>query len=134
RVHNKAKTACQDLEKQRLATGATRHQVMADTVAGIPEGDNVMKKYLMAAVMSAACLAPTMQAHAADNYPSQPLRFIVPLGPGSGADTNTRVLADGFQKLTGQPVVVENRPGADLILGTTTALNAPADGYTVVLI
>lgn len=93
-----------------------------------------MKKYLMAAVMSAACLAPTMQAHAAENYPSQPLRFIVPLGPGSGADTNTRALADGFQKLTGQPVVVENRPGADLILGTTTALNAPADGYTVVLI
>ncbi len=93
-----------------------------------------MKKLLLAALILAAPLAPAAHAQSADNYPSKALRFIVPLGPGSGADTNTRALADGFQKLTGQPAIVENRPGADLILGTTTALNAPADGYTVVLI
>ncbi|NYT24395.1 tripartite tricarboxylate transporter substrate binding protein [Alcaligenaceae bacterium] len=93
-----------------------------------------MKKLLLAALMSTTLLSPAVHAQSAENYPSQPLRFIVPLGPGSGADTNTRALADGFQKVAGQPVVVENRPGADLILGTTTALNAPADGYTMVLI
>ena len=93
-----------------------------------------MKKLLLAALMSTTLLSPAVHAEPADTYPSQPLRFIVPLGPGSGADTHTRALADGFQKLSGQPVVVENRPGADLILGTTTALNAPADGYSMVLI
>ncbi|NYT63563.1 tripartite tricarboxylate transporter substrate binding protein [Alcaligenaceae bacterium] len=93
-----------------------------------------MKKFLLAALLLAAPLAPAAHAQSADNYPAKAMRFIVPLGPGSGADAHTRALADGFQRLTGQPAVVENRPGADLILGTTTALNAPADGYTLMLI
>lgn len=93
-----------------------------------------MKKRLLTALFSAALLAPAAQAHAIENYPSQTVRFMVPLGPGSGADTITRALADGFQRLTGQATVVDNRPGADLILGTTTALNAAADGHTLLLI
>lgn len=93
-----------------------------------------MKKYFLAALVSATLLTPVVQAQQADNYPERAVRFVVPLGPGSGADTNTRALADGFQKLTGQPAIVENKPGADLILGTTAALSAPADGYTVFLI
>ncbi len=73
-------------------------------------------------------------AQAAPDYPAQPIRFIVPLGPGSGADTNTRALADRVQKLTGTATVVENHPGADLVLGTRLALAAPPDGHTVLLL
>ncbi len=94
-----------------------------------------MKKLLFARLMFCAVGMAASAAYAqADNYPSQPVRFIVPLGPGSAADTNTRGLADRFQKLTGQPAFVENKPGADLILGTTSALNAPADGHSILLI
>lgn len=93
-----------------------------------------MRNLLLTALTSTALLFPTAQAQSAEDYPSQTVRFMVPLGPGSGADTNTRALADGFQRLAGQAAVVENRPGADLILGTSTALNAPADGHTLLLI
>lgn len=94
-----------------------------------------MKKLLLTALMfCTASLAPGAYAQSADDYPSKPVRFVVPLGPGSGADSNTRALADRFQKLTGTPAIVENRPGADLIVGTTSVLNAPADGYSVLLI
>src|SRR5690606_23222759 len=51
-----------------------------------------------------------------------------------GADTQTRALADRFQQLTGVPAIVENRPGADLIIGTSSALNSRPDGHTVLLI
>jgi len=92
-----------------------------------------MKNLLLAGLaLCAACIAPA--AVAADKYPSQPVRFVVPLGPGSGADTNTRALADRFQKLAGVPAIVENRPGADLIVGSASALNSPADGHTVLLV
>ncbi len=93
-----------------------------------------MKNRLLAGLVVSLGILYSLGVQAADGYPAKPLRFIVPLGPGSAADTNTRSLADRLQKLTGQPVIVENKPGADLIVGTTTALNEPADGYTVLLI
>ncbi len=92
-----------------------------------------MKNLLAGLALCAATIAPAAYAQA-DNYPSQPVRFVVPLGPGSGADSHTRALADRFQKVAGVPAIVENKPGADLILGTMSALNAPADGNTVLLI
>ena len=69
-----------------------------------------------------------------DNFPSTPLRIIVPLGPGSGADASTRFIAERLGKLLHQPVVVENRPGGDYVIGTQAMLNAPADGHTLLLI
>lgn len=70
----------------------------------------------------------------AETYPSHPIRFIVPIGPGSSGDTMTRTFAEHLRKVAGQATLVENRPGAELSLGTQVALSAPADGYTVVLI
>lgn len=92
-----------------------------------------MKKLIAGLTLGVLAMVGTTYAQA-DDYPSRPVKFIVPLGPGSGADTNTRALADRFQKATGVPALVENRPGADLIIGTSSALNAPADGYTVFMI
>jgi tripartite-type tricarboxylate transporter receptor subunit TctC len=71
---------------------------------------------------------------AADNYPSRAVRFIVSIGPGSSADTMTRAFAEQFSKVAGVPTFVENKPGADLIIGTQALLNSPPDGYSLVLI
>ena len=73
-------------------------------------------------------------------WPQRPVKFIVPFGPGAGADIGARVLADKLQAKWGQPVIVENRPGGDSIVAITTFLNAnddhtflftPAGNFTV---
>ena len=69
-----------------------------------------------------------------DAYPSRVVRFVVPIGPGSSGDVITRALADRFRALTGQPAIVENRAGGDLVIATQHMLNSPADGYTVLMV
>lgn len=64
-------------------------------------------------------------------FPSHPIKFVVPFGPGSGTDTSARYFARQLQTLTGQPVVVENKPGANGFIAVKSVLSAPADGYTV---
>jgi tripartite-type tricarboxylate transporter receptor subunit TctC len=71
------------------------------------------------------------QVHAAEPFPSKPIRFVVPFGPGSGTDTSARYYGNKLSELTGQPVVVENRPGGNGFIAVNNVLNAPADGYTV---
>lgn len=64
-------------------------------------------------------------------YPSRLVRFIQPLGPGSPGDIVTRTIADALGKSIGQPTVVENRVGANGIIGMDACAKAPADGYTI---
>ena len=66
----------------------------------------------------------------AQEWPSRPVRIIIPLGPGGGGDVFTRLLADELQKQFGQPFVVENRPGGGLNIGTRACAEAVPDGYT----
>jgi tripartite-type tricarboxylate transporter receptor subunit TctC len=66
-------------------------------------------------------------------YPSRAIRLIVPYGPGGVSDIMGRVLAQKMTELLGQPVVVENRPGAGGMLGTGTVAKSAPDGYTIVL-
>jgi len=66
----------------------------------------------------------------AQNWPSRPVRIIIPLGPGGGGDVFTRLLAEELQKHYGQPFVVENRPGGGLNIGTRACAEATPDGYT----
>jgi tripartite-type tricarboxylate transporter receptor subunit TctC len=82
---------------------------------------------LCAALLGCAA-SPALQAQ---DFPSKPLKFIVPFGPGSGTDTSARYYAKKLQMLIGQPVVVENRPGGNGFIAVKQALAAPADGYTV---
>jgi len=65
------------------------------------------------------------------SWPSHPLRYIVPFPPGAFNDTLARTLAAELPKTLGQPVVVENRPGGNTIIGTEAAAKSPADGYTL---
>jgi tripartite-type tricarboxylate transporter receptor subunit TctC len=77
-----------------------------------------------------ACLAlPTLPS--AQDYPGRSIRVIIPLGPGGGGDVFTRALADDLQKAWGQPVVVENRTGGALNIGTRACAESPPDGYTI---
>lgn len=65
------------------------------------------------------------------SYPSRPLRIIVPFGPGSGSDIVARRLGAYLQERFKQPVTIDNRPGAQGIIGTEALRQSPADGYTL---
>ena len=67
----------------------------------------------------------------AQPWPSRPMRYIVPFPPGAFNDTLARTLAAELPKTLGQPVVVENRPGGNTIIGTEFAAKSPPDGYTL---
>ncbi|HWM42503.1 MAG TPA: tripartite tricarboxylate transporter substrate-binding protein, partial [Burkholderiales bacterium] len=68
----------------------------------------------------------------AQQYPNRPLRIVVPLSAGA-ADTLSRTIAAKLTERWGQPVIVENRPGAGTTLGTDLVAKAPADGYTLLM-
>ena len=69
----------------------------------------------------------------AQNYPAKPVRMIVPISPGSGTDLVGRLVAQRLSPLWGQPVIVENRPGAGGALGAALAAKAAPDGYTLLV-
>jgi tripartite-type tricarboxylate transporter receptor subunit TctC len=73
----------------------------------------------------------TFTASAQDNFPSRPMKIIVPYTPGASTDAISRAFADEAGKAFGQTIVVENKPGAGTAIGTQTAKQAPADGYTL---
>ena len=72
-------------------------------------------------------------AHAQGDYPSKPLRVIVPYPAGGGTDTIARLIGTQLTQRWGQPVVVENKPGASGMLGNDIVAKAPGDGYTVLM-
>ena len=73
----------------------------------------------------------SVQVALAQDYPSRPITFIVPLAPGGGADTLARILADRMKTTLGQPIVVENIPMATGTVGVARLAQAAPDGYTV---
>ncbi|MBI4190770.1 MAG: tripartite tricarboxylate transporter substrate binding protein, partial [Betaproteobacteria bacterium] len=89
---------------------------------------NCMTRLALAAAMLAL---PPAQAQ---DYPSRPVRVIVPLAAGGGMDTVTRGLAQRLGETFGQTFVVDNRPGAGSLLGLEILANAAPDGYTLMMI
>jgi tripartite-type tricarboxylate transporter receptor subunit TctC len=83
--------------------------------------------------LAAALLLVAANVHAADSYPSKPLRFIVPYPPGGGNDFIARVIAPRLSDLFRQPVVIDNRGGAHGIIAAELTAKAPADGHTMLL-
>lgn len=76
------------------------------------------------ALLAAPLIAPVAQAQ---NWPTRPVKFIVPFGPGAGADIGGRLFADKLSQKWGQPVVIENKPGGDSIVAIQTFLSANDD-------
>jgi len=69
----------------------------------------------------------------AQDYPAKPVTIILPLAAGSGLDIVARIYAEKLQDALGKPVVVENRPGAALMLATQMVATSPPDGYTLLV-
>jgi tripartite-type tricarboxylate transporter receptor subunit TctC len=90
----------------------------------------VISRVLRLATAVAVACALSQSALALD-YPTKPVRLIVGVAPGGANDTVARLLAQTLSERFGQPVVVENRPGAGGNIGLEAAANAPPDGYTV---
>ncbi len=76
-------------------------------------------------------VAATVCAQAPAGYPSKPIRIVVPFAAGGSPDTWTRILIKGMEPRLGQPLLVENRPGANSTLGVAFASKAAPDGYTI---
>ena len=84
----------------------------------------------LAAAMAASGLAWGQQSP----YPSKPIRWIVPYTPGGITDSVTRIVAHKLEERLGQPIVVDNKPGANSIVGVDVASKSPPDGYTIVTV
>jgi putative tricarboxylic transport membrane protein len=90
-----------------------------------------MKKWLLALAAAAAALsAPALRA---ETYPTRPITLVAIFGPGSASDTICRVIAQPLGIALKQPVIVENRPGADGALAATYVAKANPDGYTMMM-
>ena len=86
-----------------------------------------MKRLLVCLLIGILQVAPL----AAQDFPNRPIRIIAPFGPGTATDTVARVIAAELTRLTGQPAVVDNKPGAEGQIGAQAAATAAPDGYTI---
>jgi tripartite-type tricarboxylate transporter receptor subunit TctC len=86
----------------------------------------------------ALCLAGLMLVGVgnalAQDYPTRPIRWIVPYPPGGATDITARIMGAWLSERLGQQVIIENKPGAGNNIGTETAINSPPDGYTLLLV
>src|SRR5712671_3392294 len=83
------------------------------------------------ALISACILGWIAAPAAAQDYPAKPIRIIVPFGPGGGGDIVGRIFGQSLQEKLGQPVIIENKPGAAGALGNELVARAEKDGYTI---
>lgn len=90
-----------------------------------------MRKDAICKVVLAMLLLPLTCAVNSQEYPSKPIRMLVGLPAGGGADAIARIIAGKLGETLGQPVIVENRPGSGGLIAAETAAKAPADGYTL---
>ncbi|HWL74904.1 MAG TPA: tripartite tricarboxylate transporter substrate-binding protein, partial [Burkholderiaceae bacterium] len=89
---------------------------------------NSISKILLSAMLALTCLATHAQ-----EYPSKPVRIIVPFAAGGPADIYARFIGQRLQDALGQNFVVDNRPGAGAIIGTDAVAKSAADGYTLLM-
>ena len=85
-------------------------------------------KVLLALVLAAMALPVTAQ-----DYPTRPIHIVIPFPPGGATDTITRRIGERLTQKWGQAVIVENKPGANTVIGTEAVKRADADGYTVLM-
>lgn len=94
----------------------------------------IIKKFLCNLFMAIGLAGVFISSESfAQDYPNRAIKIIVPYGAGGGSDILSRHLADRLAKRLGQSVIVENRPGADGIIGTTAVASAKPDGYTYLI-
>lgn len=100
---------------------------------------NPAYRFACRAVIGAAVALHCAYGHGApkvdtEGFPRKPVRIVVPFPPGGGSDFVARLLSQKFTEAWGQPVILDNRPGASATIGTNIVAKAPADGYTLLLV
>jgi len=95
---------------------------------------NFPRRRLLHLIAGAATFPALSRTSLAQGYPSRPVRWIVGFAPGGSADIHARLIARWLSERLGQQFIVENRPGAATNIALQAAVNAPADGYTLVTI
>ena len=83
--------------------------------------------------LAGAAVLPFATAVRAEDFPTKPIKIVVPFAAGSATDTTARGLAQKLQEILKQPVIVDDKPGASGQLGASAAATAPADGYTLLM-
>jgi tripartite-type tricarboxylate transporter receptor subunit TctC len=91
----------------------------------------VRRRFISALALSLAGFAP---AHAQDTYPSKPIKIIVATAPGGATDLTARLLGQKMSLGLGQPVIIDNKPGANSIIGTDFVAKSAPDGHTLLMI
>ena len=99
----------------------------AATARAVSDAENFMRIALLAAMLGAP-----LPAHAAAAYPDKPIRLIVPVAPGGGADITARAVAQKLTAAWGQQIIIDNRAGAGGTVGMDIGAHAAPDGYTVI--
>lgn len=89
----------------------------------------IARRPLLATAFAAGILCFSLAAHA--EWPEKPIRFIINAGAGGAADGTGRILAEALSKRLGQPIIIDNKPGASGIIGLDAVAKAPPDGYTI---
>ncbi|NSY39345.1 tripartite tricarboxylate transporter substrate binding protein [Leisingera sp. ANG59] len=93
--------------------------------------NTLTRRTVLSTLIAAPAVLATRPGFAQGSYPDRPIKMIMTLPPGNSADTTARFVADRLGQKLGQPVVVENKPGASSNIGYRTAATADADGYTL---
>ncbi len=83
--------------------------------------------------LASCCLVLAATFAGAQTFPSKPIKFVVPFTPGGSADALARIFAEGMVERLGQPVIIDNKPGANTIIASEFTAAQAADGYTVYL-
>jgi tripartite-type tricarboxylate transporter receptor subunit TctC len=94
----------------------------------------VIRQSAFIAAFIAAFVAPVLPAYAQGTFPSRPVKVYSPLPPGGAIDAMLRHIGEAYQQRTGQPLVIENKPGANTIVTADACAKAPADGYTICML
>jgi tripartite-type tricarboxylate transporter receptor subunit TctC len=93
----------------------------------------IERRSFLAAGAAMAATAAVGGPARADEFPSKPIRWVIPFAPGGNYDVTARLVGDPMGRKLGQTIVIDNRPGAGGVVGLEAAVNAPADGYTIVM-
>src|SRR6218665_1942785 len=93
----------------------------------------ISRRWLFAAVAALCTVLVAPGVSAQDAWPSKPVKLVVPFPPGGGTDVLARMLAERLRPLLGQPVVIDNRPGATGSIGNEVVSKSVPDGYTILM-